>query len=79
MVGTLSALSIKATINVVGIMVCDPLDWSVLPMGSENRIYNYFGCCLVLLYECLFTKIGLRLSFSNFEVVVLKQLKVSLS
>lgn len=67
----------KATIDVANIMVGDPLDWPVHHVGSKNGICSSFDECLVPFYEFLFTQIGLQLSFSDFEVVVLKHLKVN--
>lgn len=76
--GSLSILNTEVTIDVVDITVDDPLVWLVLPVGLEKGACNSFDYCLVSVYECLFTWIGLQqLPFSNFEVVVLKHLKIS--
>lgn len=76
---TPSVLKIEATIEVVGSVVGDPKNWLALPVDSEIRIYNSFDECTIPLYEFLLTRIGLWLPFSDFEVVVLKHLKVPLS
>lgn len=36
----------------------------------------FFDDCMVMFYEVLFTRIGLQLPFSEFELVVLKRLKI---
>lgn len=40
-------------------------------------IYSSFNECMVLFHECLFIIIGFRLHFSEFEVAVLKRLKIA--
>lgn len=59
MVITSIVMSIGATIDVVGLVVNDPLDWSVLPVGLKKRILKSFDGCSFLLYKCLFTRIEL--------------------
>lgn len=71
-------LSTEATIDAARIMVRNSLEWSILLVGSENRICNSFKDWVISLYECLFTRIELWLPFSDFEVVVLNHLKVIL-
>lgn len=70
------ALSTEAAINVVGILVCDFLEWPTHLVGPEKRICIYFDDCVITLYKCLFTRIRMWLSFSDFELSVLKHLKV---
>lgn len=70
-------MNTEVTIDVDDIMVGDPLDWSVLLVDLKKRICNYLDDCLVSLYEYLFIRIGLWFPFFDFEMVVLKQLKVS--
>lgn len=60
-------------------MVGCPYNWLILLVDSEKRVRNPFDGCSVLLYECLFTMIGLWLPLSEFEVAVLKYLKVASS
>lgn len=48
-------------------------------MGLEKRICNSFDDYVGLLYECLFTRIGLQPPFSKFRVDVLNHLKVASS
>lgn len=74
---TPSTLKIVTAIVDATIMVGDPLDWSVLLVDSTKRICNSFKCYSVPLYECLFTMLGARFPFSNFEVVVMNRLRVS--
>lgn len=52
-------LSIEEAINVVGIVVGDPLDWSVLLIGPDKGIYISFGEFFVQFYEYQFTRIAL--------------------
>lgn len=75
-IGTHSTLNIIVAIN-VDIMVGNSLDWSVLPLDFVERICSSFEGCLVLLYECLFTKLRVHFPFSIFEVVVMNRLRVS--
>lgn len=77
MVGTLSFLNTTAGINATNITVDDRLYWSVFPMDLEKRIYRSFNDSSIPLYECMFTRIGLCLPLFDFEVGVLKHLKVS--
>lgn len=58
-------------------MVDNPLDWLILSVGLIERIYSYFEDYFVPLYECLFTRLGIRLPFSNFEVAMMNCLKVT--
>lgn len=78
-VGTSFILNTEATIDVIDITVGDPFDWSVLLVGLEKRICISFDNCSFPFYECLFTRIGLRLPFFDIKVAFLKHLKVSLS
>lgn len=77
MIGTMFVLNIDAVREAAGLVVGDPQDWSVFPMGQEKRIYNSFDKCAVPLYEFLFTRIGFRMPFSDFKVDVLKHLKAA--
>lgn len=57
-VGTPSSLSTEAAIEVVGIVVGDPQDWSFFQgVGEEDM--NLLDDYVVPLYECESTKIGL--------------------
>lgn len=56
-VGTPSILSIKAVINVVGIMVSGLLVLLVLPMCPKKRMWIPFDGCSIPLYECLLKRI----------------------
>lgn len=75
-VGTPPVLNSEAILKVVGIMVENPLEWPDFPISPYKR--SYFDDCMVPLYECLFTRIGIQLTFSDFKVVVLKHFKVLL-
>lgn len=59
------------------IEICPASDWLVLPLGSRKNICNSFRDCSIHLYEFLFPRINLRLPLSDFEVEVLRFLKVS--
>lgn len=71
MVDTPSFLNIEATIEFVGIMVADPQDWSVLPLGQKKRVCRSFDDRVIPLYEFLLTRMELCLA------TVLKHLKVA--
>lgn len=66
-------------INVAGIVVSDSLEWLAHRVDPKKRIYSSFNDCLIPFYECMFTRIGLWSPFYDFEVVVLKYLKISSS
>lgn len=51
----------------------------VLMCKFGEKICNTFGGYSVPFYECLFTRVILRLSLSKFKVEVLKYLKIALS
>lgn len=78
-VGTLSILNSHTIIEVVGVMVGDPQGWSAFLVGLEKRICDSFDNLAFILYKCMFMRIGVRIPFSDFEVVVLKCLNVTLS
>lgn len=78
-VGTPHVLNTEATIEVVGLLVGDPQDWSVLHVGLEKRICSFLDDCVIPLFECFFTRIISRLPFSDLEVAILKYLKVASS
>lgn len=58
-VGTPYVLNIVDVETKIDIMVGNPPDWVILPVGLEERVCNTFGVCLVPLYECLFTLLGI--------------------
>lgn len=70
-VDTPSFLNIEVAIEFVGIMVADPRDWSVLPLGQKKRVCRSFDDRVISLYGFLFIRMGLCL------VTVLKHLKVA--
>lgn len=76
---TLSIMNTGTDIIFIDITTSDPLYWSVLYVGLEKIICNSFDDYLVPLYECMFSRIRLWLPLSDFEVVVIKHLKVSSS
>lgn len=76
-VWTPSSINIVEVITNVAIMVTNSYDWSVLPLGSTERICSSFEGCSVPLYECLFTKLRVRPPFFDFEVVVMNHLRVA--
>ncbi|CAI8590874.1 unnamed protein product [Vicia faba] len=60
----------------VNIIIGDMLNWVILPLGPDVRVCNTFEGCSIPLYECLFNMFGIHLLISNFEVAVLKHLKI---
>lgn len=74
---TPSVLSTCAKVEAVDIVVDDLLEWFALRVDPDNKICSSINECVVPLYECLFTRIRLRLPFFNFEVSFLKHLKVT--
>lgn len=74
---TPSILSTKTNIGTTDIVVSDPPDWLIVHVDSQKRICNSFDEWSVSFYECLFTLVGLQLPLSEFEVAILKHLKVS--
>lgn len=76
-VETHSILSIEASINATNTYVSCPSDWHVIPVDLGIRICNSFDECSVPFYGCLFTRIGLQLPLYEFEMTILKYLKVS--
>lgn len=77
MVGTSCVMNIGIEIEVTGDVVGDPQDWMVLTVGPYKRMYSSFDYSAIHFYEYMFTRIGLWLLFSYFEVVILKNFKVS--
>lgn len=76
-VGTLSVLSTEAVIDVVSVVIGGPLDLAVLLLDLENIICKSFDDSSFPFYKCMFTRIRLLLPSFDFEVVILKYLKVS--
>lgn len=77
--GTPSTLSTETSLSNVDIRVYNSLEWSILPVPKEKKICTSFDDCMVPFYECWFTRVGLRVPFSEFDVIVLKNLKVASS
>lgn len=75
--GTSLTLNNEVAIGVAGIMDDDLLEWLVLLVELGKRLCSSFDECVIMFYECFFTRIGLRFPFSDFEVAILKYLKVS--
>lgn len=74
--GTPFVLSDSTTVSVVNIVTDRPSDWLVLLSKSGKRICSSFKECYIPFYECLFTRINLQLLLCEFEVEMLKLLKV---
>lgn len=55
---TSSVLRTKAAIEADGIVVSDPLKWLTILVEPEKRICSYFDDCVILFYECMFTRMG---------------------
>lgn len=64
-VGTPSILSTKMTISTTDIMVRDPSDWSVLLVDLKRRTWSSHDGCSIPFYECLFTRLGMRMPYLN--------------
>lgn len=77
MLGTPFIMNIVEAIINADIIVGNSSGWSVLPVGPVERMCSSFKGFSVLMYECLFTKLGVRLFFSEFEVVVLNRPRVA--
>lgn len=60
-----SALSTKVVLRDYDIMFGDSLEWSVILVSGEKRIRSSFDDCMILFYECMFTRVGLQQSFLN--------------
>lgn len=75
-VGTTSVLNNVETITSGDIMINNPSDWFLLPVGPTTRIYDSFKGCSVPLYECIFTKLAIHFPFFDFDVVVMDRLRV---
>lgn len=71
------AMDIEIVIYVVGIVVDDPLEWLAILVESKKGIYSSFEDCVVVFHEGMFTRVGLWPLFYEFEVDVLKYLKVT--
>lgn len=47
----------------------DPLTyWIIIPLDGDKRVYSQYDECVILFHECLFSLIGYRLPFNEFEV-----------
>lgn len=73
---TSSTLSIEVSLGEANIVVGNLLEWLVILVIEEKRIRNSINDCMVSFYECLFTRVGLRLPFFKFELAFLKHLKI---
>lgn len=51
--------------------------WLVFLMLKDKRMCNSFDDRMVHFNKCIFSRIGLRVPFSEFELVVLNHLKIS--
>lgn len=77
MVGTSSALSTEASLRGAAIVVGNRSEWLVLLVPKKKNMCTYFNVCLVSLHECLFTRVGLQLNFTEIEIAIPKHLKVA--
>lgn len=75
-VWTPSILNIVGDVTKAEITVDDPPDWVIIPIGPDERVCKSFEGCSVPLYECIFSMFEIRLSFSDFEMVVIDHLKI---
>lgn len=67
---TSSTISIEVALSDANIMVDDHSKWVVLPLSWKKRICDSCEDCMAPFYKCLFTRIGIRLPFFQFEVAV---------
>lgn len=74
--GTPFALNNHAITSVTKIKVYCLSNWFVLPMESGKRTCSNFEECSIPLYECLFTRINVWFPLSDFEVDMLRFLKI---
>lgn len=75
-VGTPCVLNNVKAITYVDIRVGDFSDWAILPVGLDESVCNSFEGCSAPQYECLFTRLWVSLSFSNFEMAMMNHLKI---
>lgn len=75
-VETLYVLKDEVDITFPDIMVGNASNFLVILVDPAKRVCISLDGCSIPLYECLFTRLGVRFPFSDFEVVVLNQLKV---
>lgn len=59
-------MNIGAVIEVTCIMVCNPLEWSALPMCPDSKIRSSLKDCAVPFYELMFIRVSLWLPFFLF-------------
>lgn len=76
-VGTLSVLNIVDIVTESDIMVENTPNYAILPLGLDEMTCSSFEGCSVPLYECLFTRLRIRLPFFKFEVVVIDHFNTS--
>lgn len=50
--------------------------WFVFHIPPNKRVCSSFDGCLVPVYECLFSTLGFRIPFNDFEVDVLNHLRI---
>lgn len=76
-VGTPSTLSTYKVVTHVDIIFSNSSNYTLLSIGPDKKVCGSFEVCSVPLYECLFTKLGVHITFFYFEVPVMNNLKVS--
>lgn len=76
---TISIFAREGNLDGTFLNVGPSLDWGVLTPGENERVYNEYGYCAILLYECIFSILGLRIPCNGFKMEVLKNLMVSSS
>lgn len=70
-VKALCVLNTVEAITQANITVGDSLGWVILLVSPDERVCSSFEGYSILLYECLFIKLGVRPPFSNFEVAIM--------
>lgn len=54
-----------------------PLDWVLVSVDYDKKIYSNFYGVFIPFYKYLFTKLSFRSPFNEFEVGLLKHLKIA--
>lgn len=49
-------------------------NWGMFPPIKGKRIYSQYDECAIHFHECIFSLIGYRLTFNDFEVIILNHL-----
>lgn len=75
--GDPSVLNTEATIDAIDITIVGPWIGRFFLWFWKKMIGSSLYDCFVPFYKCMFIRIGLWLPFSDFEVAIVKHLKVA--